>query len=93
MKAILLTIAMLGSVAHGADKIFVVDGKVVEAKAAFKAADAGKKVLRCSEARDAVFIDAKGNQLPTAFKCSEVTLYTNKSGLPTWKSATTGTKW
>lgn len=93
MKTVLLTMALFSSVSMAADKIFVVGGKVVTPKQAFEAANTGKKVERCSEVTNATFIDAKGNKIEAALKCQEVTLYANKSGLPTWKSVNTGTKW
>ena len=94
MKNVLLVaIVAMSSTAFSAEKVFLVDGKQVTPQAAVTAGMAHKKVQRCAEVAGGATMLVDGKIVDKAMKCSEVALYKAKSGLPTWKTASTGEKW
>lgn len=89
-KYVLLTV-LLAVNAHAAEKIFLVEGQKVTSKQAILAGMSNKKVQRCSIMDAEIIVD--GKVVKNAMKCQEVSLYESKSGAPTWKASSTGTKW
>lgn len=93
MKNVLLVaIVAMSSIAFSAEKVFLVDGKQVTPQVAVTAGMAHKKVQRCTEVTGSSML-VDGKMVNKAMKCTEVALYISKSGLPTWKAASTGEKW